>query len=173
MQRRRGAGRCDVKNVMARSPKRLDRTSDHKAGELENDTKVRRTILLVEDEDRIRRVISEVLQSHGFQVCAAADAEEALEIVAKQESCPELVISDIRLPGRTGRELVNRLREMFPACAAVLISGYGESQARMGGLVAEDISYLAKPFSALQVIEIAQRSLNRKAAASRDIRERL
>lgn len=113
----------------------------------------RQTILLVEDEDRVRRVMSEVLRLAGYAVVEAEDAEDALSAVAKSRQDLQLLVTDVVLPGKNGRELARELQGQFPGMKAILISGYGENVALMGGLQSANLRYLAKPFSATLLVQ--------------------
>ena len=124
----------------------------------------RHTILLVEDEDRVRRVISAVLRLAGYTVVEANDAEGALGAAAQRGQSLHLLVTDVVLPGRSGRELARELQGRLPAMKAILISGYGESIALMGGTRSANVRYLAKPFSAGLLVE-AVRALLRDSGA--------
>jgi two-component system cell cycle sensor histidine kinase/response regulator CckA len=82
----------------------------------------RGTILVVEDESMLRTTIADFLQKSGYTVWEAADAFEALKI----DTAPDVVVSDVRMPGITGQELALRLRERFPAISIILMSGYSD-----------------------------------------------
>lgn len=125
------------------------------AGEFEKaiQSDPRQTILLVEDEDRVRRVISEVLRSAGYTVVEAEDAESALSAAAQSGQPLPLLVTDVVLPGRSGRELARELQWRRPGMKAILISGYGENVALMGEARNANLRYLAKPFSAALLVE--------------------
>ena len=118
---------------------------------VKSDTK--QTILLVEDEDRVRRVMSEVLQLAGYAVKEAEDAEDAMRTVAESGQPLQLLVTDVVLPGKSGRELARELQMRLPGMKAILISGYGENVALMGGSRNANLRYLAKPFSATLLVQ--------------------
>ena len=117
------------------------------------------TILVVEDEERVRRVMSEVLRLAGYTVVEAEDAEAAARAAAEGGRRLHLLVTDVVLPGKSGRELVREMRGQFPGMKAVLISGYGESVARMGVEGTVDVEYLPKPFSATELMQTVARVL--------------
>ena len=100
-----------------------------------------RTILLVEDETFVREVASEVLRAAGYRVLTAKNAAEAIQIYEKGFEI-DLLLTDVVLPGETGRVLAERLRRVNPRLPVLLATGYGEQMARAAG---EEC--LAKPFS--------------------------
>ena len=114
------------------------------------------TILLVEDEDRVRRVVSEVLQLAGYRVMEAEDAEDAMRTAAESGQVLQLLVTDVVLPGKSGRELARELQARLPGMKAILISGYGENVALMGGPRNANLRYLAKPFSATRLVQVVR-----------------
>jgi len=105
-----------------------------------------RQILLVEDEAFVRKAAAEVLETAGYRVLVARNAVEAVEICHRSSGSVgpvDLLLTDVVLPGRNGRELAHELSVSWPGIRVLLISGYA-------GLSSESSSgyqYLAKPFS--------------------------
>jgi two-component system, cell cycle sensor histidine kinase and response regulator CckA len=102
------------------------------------------TILFVEDEDFVRDVTGEVLRSAGYQVLAVRNASEALAVYNEYLGEIDLLLSDVILPGETGRSLAKNLKLKNPALAVLLVTGYVE---QMASQEAEHSECLAKPFS--------------------------
>ena len=103
------------------------------------------SVLLVEDEPALRRIVHEVLAASGYRVSAAGNAEEALQAFDERAARGEpfaLVLSDLVMPGMGGRELVARVRLRSPRVRVLLMSGYDESAEPAGEAT------LAKPFTA-------------------------
>jgi len=103
------------------------------------------TILLVEDEAFVREVTSEVLRSAGYEVVSARDASEALGAYAAHSGALDLLLTDVILPGESGRALAARLKWESPGLKVLLISGYAH---QMEPQEAGAEECLAKPFSA-------------------------
>jgi two-component system cell cycle sensor histidine kinase/response regulator CckA len=82
------------------------------------------TVLVVEDEDRVRRLVSNILQTNGFTVLQASCGEEALDLCRRGQSPIQVAVTDVMLPGMSGPELVERLTEIHPQIGSVFISGY-------------------------------------------------
>src|ERR1700687_3616724 len=78
------------------------------------------TILIVDDETQIRRVLRAGLSSQGYEILEAETGEEAIETVLKQH--PDLVLLDVNMPGMGGIETCRRLRSIFPLAGGVMIS---------------------------------------------------
>jgi DNA-binding NtrC family response regulator len=124
------------------------------------------TILLVEDEPFVREATSRILQTAGFEVFLAADALEAMHVYDQLGRRADLLMTDVVLPGRSGRQLGQDVRNLSPGIAILLTSGYGEA-----GLDAESLDahtyYLAKPYTKGSLVEKIEQILTprRRAAA--------
>ena len=128
----------------------------------------RRTILLVEDEPFVREATSRILSSAGFEVLPTADAEEASAVYGKRGQLIDLVMTDLVLPGRSGRQLVQDLRRFSPAIVALLTSGYLETESDNESPETHTY-YLAKPYSRSSLvdkIEHVLRACPRRRAAT-------
>ena len=118
------------------------------------------TILLVEDELRVRHVMTEVLRLKGYAVLEAERAEEALQLARESEGQISLLLTDVVLPGKNGRELAREMRLRLPSLKTIFVSGYGESVALLGTNCDEGVRYLAKPFSVSSLLESVESTLS-------------
>jgi DNA-binding NtrC family response regulator len=100
-------------------------------------------ILVVDDEIRYRELYAQTLASAGFETQTAACAEEALRLIQERE--PDLVISDVRMPGASGIELLRMAREKHPALPFLLVTAYAEVRDAVRALKLGAVDYLAKP----------------------------
>jgi two-component system cell cycle sensor histidine kinase/response regulator CckA len=105
------------------------------------------TILLVEDEGIVRELLGEVLAEAGYEVLAAASGEEALTVSESHQGPIELVLTDLVMPGLSGRELVERLGEARPEVIVVYMSGYTEDAIVRHGVREASATFLQKPFT--------------------------
>lgn len=107
-------------------------------------------ILVVDDEPRVVRLVSEVLGGVGYQVVAATRGESAIEMVALEQ--PDLVLLDIRLPGDLdGYEVCRRIRE-FSDLAVIMLTAKAQESDILSGFDAGADDYLTKPFSAKELV---------------------
>ncbi len=104
------------------------------------------TVLLVEDEDAIRRLARTILEEKGYTVLEAANGREALEASGRHAGTIDLVVSDVLMPVMGGRELVQRLQAERPSVRVLLISGYTEDEVLREGIHRSDVPFLHKPF---------------------------
>jgi signal transduction histidine kinase len=105
------------------------------------------TVLVVEDDDAVRALTCRALETCGYRVLVAGDAEEALRIVGSHAGPIPLVISDVVMPGIGGRELAARLTSLRPESRVVFVSGYSEDAIAHQGVLAPGVHFLQKPFT--------------------------
>lgn len=105
-----------------------------------------RMILLVEDEDTVRKVIQRLLRKLGYRVVAASDAEEAIRIFEERDEELDLVLTDVVMPGLTGVEMAQVLKKRRPEMKFLFTSGY-TSKELGGSPQAPPEPFLPKPFS--------------------------
>lgn len=118
-------------------------------------------VLVVEDSDQVRKLIRFSLQRFGYEVMEAPDAESALALLEKTEGSPELLITDVLLPGISGPQLAARAREILPGLRVLYISGYtGDFMARTG-VLEPGLDLLEKPFSPMALVRKAREILDR------------
>jgi two-component system cell cycle sensor histidine kinase/response regulator CckA len=105
------------------------------------------TILFVEDDPAIRRVVLRVLGDRGYSVLEAESGERALELVQAHSGPIDLLLTDVMLPGMDGLELAGSLRALRPQCRVLCVSGYPERAILTGGRLAPGLAFLEKPFA--------------------------
>jgi two-component system KDP operon response regulator KdpE len=120
---------------------------------------VNEKILIVDDEPRVVRLVSAVLQALGYRVVAATNGDPALEMVTLEQ--PDLVLLDIRLPGDLdGYEVCRRIRE-FSDVAVIMLTAKAQENDVLQGFDAGADDYLTKPFSAKELIARVKAVLRR------------
>ena len=102
-------------------------------------------ILVIEDEPGIVDFLERGLGAHGFDVISALDGDQGIERALSDDI--DLVVLDMMLPGRSGLEVLERLREAKPATPVIVLTALGELEHRIEGLDAGAADYLSKPFS--------------------------
>jgi len=105
------------------------------------------TILLVEDDESVRRFTTAVLRRHGYEVIAAASGEEALHQCQTQTRPPDLVVTDVLMPGMNGRQLADSLMSRFPGLKLLLVSGYTSEESLQQSSNNPLFAFLPKPFT--------------------------
>jgi CheY-like chemotaxis protein len=117
------------------------------------------TILAVDDDDEIRRLVSEVLSRAGFRVLSAESGESALEILNAGEQV-DVLLTDVVMPGLGGRGLVRRAKQLRPGLRVIMASGYWPYIVAALG----DDDYLSKPYLAGDLVASIRRVLARGSA---------
>ena len=112
-------------------------------------------ILVVDDEESIRSVLSQVLSEDGFTVTEAASGEEALVLFQKQPF--DLVITDIVMPGISGIELLEKIRELNSDTQVIIMTSYASLDTAVSALRSGAYDYIFKPFEDIDVISAAAR----------------
>jgi PAS domain S-box-containing protein len=116
------------------------------------------TILLVEDEEAVRRFTKRVLERGGYRVLEAATPEEALSCVERGERL-SLLLTDVVMPRISGGQLAERLKKIHPSLPVLFMSGYPSKLVMPDGSVDPSTPLISKPFTAAQLTEIVQRIL--------------
>lgn len=111
------------------------------------------TILLVEDDEPVRKFTSESLKKIGYKVLTANDGESALEQLKKKKKLPDLIITDLVMPGINGQELAEKLNRRYPDLPVILTSGYTDNHLLHNGFLKEGVHFLQKPFSIADLSE--------------------
>jgi len=128
------------------------------------------TILLAEDEEPVRMMVQEFLESHGYTVLRAADGLEALGICEQYGEPIHLLVTDVVMPRMGGRELAERVAQIRPELPILYISGYTDDAAVRHGAADRKAAFLSKPFSLQslsgKVREVLDASGNLRAAGA-------
>ncbi len=124
-------------------------------------------ILVVDDEASARGALSEILSDEGYKVRTAADGFRAL--AAASEFAPDLVLTDLKMPGMDGLSLLGRLREQDPEVAIVLMTAFGAVQSAVEAMRAGASDYLTKPLNSDELLVVLERCLE-GATLKRDAR---
>ena len=106
------------------------------------------TILLVEDQAQVRRIVGDVLQGCGYRVLMYEDGPSALRFVETDPTPIDLLLTDVVMPGMSGPELAERLRGLRPQLRILYMSGYSGDTIAKRGVRDPGVAYLPKPFSA-------------------------
>jgi two-component system, cell cycle sensor histidine kinase and response regulator CckA len=108
---------------------------------------VTRTVLVVEDEPQVRRMAARALAEAGHRVLEAGDGREAISVLARAGQGVDLVLTDVAMPGMSGRELADRLRQARPDVRVIFMSGYADDEIVRRGLLEPEQPFIQKPFT--------------------------
>ncbi len=121
----------------------------------------RGTVLVVDDESGIRELIVKILRRERYFVLEAGSATEALAVASGHDGPIHLLLTDVMLPDRNGRELAKQLREALPEVKVMYISGYTDDESVRAGVFPPGARFLQKPFTLSALIGTVKEALSR------------
>jgi CheY-like chemotaxis protein len=121
----------------------------------------RTTVLVLDDEDSVRRLVTAVLESAGYLVLPAAEGAHALDIARSHPEPIALLITDMTMPEMDGREAADAVRALRPQCRVLFMSGYPLQVALPDGIAATD-GFIQKPFVPRMLVQRVREVLNQE-----------
>ncbi len=125
-------------------------------------------ILLVDDEEDIRDVLNIYLKSHEYKVYSAENGEEALKLFRKHR--PPVVLSDIKMPGMDGIELLRKIKHENPDTEFIMITGHGDMDLAVASFQDQAADFITKPIN-VNILDIALKKVREKIVSRRQLRE--
>ena len=119
------------------------------------------TILLVDDDDTVRRLMRRALEEQGYDILEATNGADALDVAAVYAAPIHLIVTDVRMPQLGGFGLLTRFRNWYPSIRCLLVSGYPESMKPIESLEGTPTSFLAKPFAVSELVGAVRELLDR------------
>ncbi|HSK17972.1 MAG TPA: PAS domain S-box protein [Longimicrobiales bacterium] len=118
------------------------------------------TLLVVEDEESVRRLAVLALREHGYRVIEAGNGAEALRMLGTYNGTIDLVVTDVVMPVMGGRQLVEALRPLRPEARVLYVSGYTDDAVIRHGVQRADVAFLQKPYTPSDLAEKVRRVLD-------------
>ena len=129
-------------------------------GESQNDRS--ETVLVVEDEDIVRRVTTRILTSQGYKIIEASSGEQALDISSRLKQKVDLLLTDVIMPGISGKSLADTLKKQTPSIRILYMSGYSGNVIAHHGVLSPEIELIEKPFTAETLLAKVREVLDRE-----------
>ncbi len=123
------------------------------------------TVLLTEDEQDVREIARQFLESGGYRVIEAKDAADAIRIASDKNGDIDLLVTDMVMPGLSGPELAQRLQREHPGLSVLFMSGYSEHAATEMANADPSVRLLTKPFSRAAILRAVRETLHNPARA--------
>lgn len=121
----------------------------------------KKRILVVDDEDEIRKILARILEKEGFEVIEASNGSTALEIVREQRV--NIVLADLKMPGMSGMELLEAIKIIHPEIEVIMITGQGTIEDAVECLKKGAYDFITKPFKKVQIIKSISKALENQA----------
>jgi CheY-like chemotaxis protein len=121
------------------------------------------TIMVVEDDEALREVTVRLLQDGGYRVIQAKDAEQALAMMASSRPEVDLLLTDVIMPGASGAELAQQVKEGHPKLRSLFMSGYTNDLVSRHGMSIHEASLLEKPFTKKALLKKVYAALHGEA----------
>ncbi len=128
------------------------------------------TILLAEDEEPVRRLVATVLERQGYRVVAVENPSQALEFSDSSPEPIDLLLTDVVMPGMSGRELAEKMRCQRPDVKILYVSGYAPETTGMHGVQEEEMDFLRKPFDPASLVDKVRDTLDKRRMTGPDER---
>ena len=114
-------------------------------------------VLVADDEEEIRKILSNILEKEGFEVITASDGEQAMQKICSD--IPDAVLLDVRMPGLNGMEVLKKIKAIEENLPVVLVTAYADTHQAVEAMKEGAYDYLAKPFDNNEVVWITSRAL--------------
>ena len=118
------------------------------------------SVLIVEDEDSLRKALSQLLLNKGYEVTEVSDGNEAFSILEKSNF--DLVITDLRMKIVSGEEVLKKVKENSPTTEVIIITAYGTIQSAVVAMKAGAFDYITKPFKLEEILSILDKAIEKK-----------
>ena len=122
------------------------------------DEKSSRKVLLIDDDDSLRRVTEYSLHSAGFQVLSAADGKQGL--ASFRSDSPQVVITDIQMPGLSGYDVLQQIKSERPETIVIVVTAYSSVEKAVDAMKQGAYDYLTKPFSRDELVILVEKAFN-------------
>ena len=114
------------------------------------------SILIVDDEEMMRNLLSKILSKEGYQINTAADGYEGLDILRSR--AVDLVITDMKMPRMDGYELLKIVKSEFPTAGVIVMTAYGDAYTVKDALLLGADEYITKPFKSYEISLVVERA---------------
>ena len=116
------------------------------------------SILIVDDDQNIRKVLKDLLEKDGFHTLTANDVDTALPIIEKQDL--DLIITDLKMPGKSGMDLITLSRERKPAVPIIMITAFGNIEAAVTAIKKGAFDFITKPFDESELLNVIEKAIS-------------
>jgi DNA-binding NtrC family response regulator len=116
------------------------------------------SILVVDDDQNIRRVLKDLLRKEGFNVLTASDVDKALPLIDQQDL--DLIMTDLKMPGKSGMDLLTLCHEKRPAVPVIMITAFGNVEAAVAAMKKGAYDFITKPFDENELLNVIEKAIS-------------
>jgi len=116
------------------------------------------SILVVDDDQNIRRVLKDLLGKEGFNVLTASDVDKALPLIDQQDL--DLIVTDLKMPGKSGMDLLTLCHEKRPAVPVIMITAFGNVEAAVAAMKKGVYDFITKPFDENELLNVIEKAIS-------------
>jgi two-component system response regulator AtoC len=116
------------------------------------------SILVVDDDQNIRKVLRELLDKEGFNVATASDVDKALPLIDAQDL--DLIVTDLKMPGKSGMDLLTLCHEKRPAVPVIMITAFGNVEAAVTAMKKGAYDFITKPFDENELLNVIEKAVS-------------
>lgn len=121
-------------------------------------------ILIADDEADLRDLLQDDLEANGYETAVAIDGRAALAHLERQQEVIDLLLTDVRMPGLTGNQLLARMRELRPEAPVIVMTAFGSVEQAVEMVKAGAFQYLTKPFQTDELLKVLEAALSQSAS---------
>ncbi|MFN0107657.1 MAG: sigma-54-dependent transcriptional regulator [Blastocatellia bacterium] len=129
-------------------------------------------ILIAEDEADLRDLLQDDLEANGYETAVAIDGRAALAHLERRQEVIDLLLTDVRMPGLTGNQLLTKMRELRPEAPVIVMTAFGSVEQAVEMVKAGAFQYLTKPFQTDELLRVLEKALAESAAQREQARLR-
>ncbi len=122
-------------------------------------------IIIVDDEEATRRSLGDILKLEGFQVTTKSNGEEAIEALTKEEF--DLMLLDLKMPGMSGLEVLDKATEVAPDCRVIMLTAHGSLESAIEALRQGAHDYILKPAAPHEIIASVSKGIDKRTESDR------
>lgn len=121
------------------------------------------TILVVDDEEMLRNLLSKILEKEGYSVLLAESGQHALEVLI--DSNVDIVLTDVKMPGMDGFEFLKTVKRDYPQIGVIVMTAFGDAYTVRDALLLGADEYITKPFKSFEIVMVVERAYWRMASS--------
>lgn len=116
------------------------------------------SILIVDDDQNIRRILNDLLEKEGFNVLTASDVDKALPLIDQKDL--DLIVTDLKMPGKSGMDLLTLVHKRKPAVPVIMITAYGNVEAAVTAMKKGAYDFITKPFDENELLNVIGKAIS-------------